>query len=100
MLSRRILNEVSLENNMACGVGACLCCVENTTEGNVCVCKEGPVLNIRVIMAALNVKINGLKLKNPVMTASGTFGYGLEFADFVPLDGRRHYGKAYYVACT
>jgi len=38
-------------------------------------------------MAALNVKINGLKLKNPVMTASGTFGYGLEFADFVPLDG-------------
>lgn len=38
-------------------------------------------------MADLNVKINGLCLKNPVMTASGTFGYGLEFADFVPLDG-------------
>lgn len=38
-------------------------------------------------MAALNVKINGLDLKNPVMTASGTFGYGLEFADFMPLDG-------------
>ena len=38
--------EVSLENKMACGVGACLCCVEKTTEGNVCVCKEGPVLNI------------------------------------------------------
>ena len=37
-------------------------------------------------MASLNVNINGLKLKNPVMTASGTFGYGLEFADFVPLD--------------
>lgn len=37
--------EVSLENRMACGVGACLCCVENTTEGHVCVCKEGPVLN-------------------------------------------------------
>lgn len=39
--------EVSLENMMACGVGACLCCVEDTTEGNVCVCKEGPVFNIR-----------------------------------------------------
>ena len=39
--------EVSLENMMACGVGACLCCVENTIEGNVCVCKEGPVLNIK-----------------------------------------------------
>ncbi|MBP9995283.1 MAG: dihydroorotate dehydrogenase electron transfer subunit [bacterium] len=38
--------EVSLENQMACGIGACLCCVENTTEGNVCVCKEGPVFNI------------------------------------------------------
>ena len=37
-------------------------------------------------MAALNVKINDLKLKNPVMTASGTFGYGLEYADFVPLE--------------
>ena len=37
-------------------------------------------------MADLNVKINDLRLKNPVMTASGTFGYGLEFADFVPLD--------------
>lgn len=38
--------EVSLENLMACGVGACLCCVENTTEGHVCVCKEGPIFNI------------------------------------------------------
>ena len=40
--------EVSLENVMACGVGACLCCVEDTTDhGNVCVCKEGPVFNIK-----------------------------------------------------
>lgn len=38
--------EVSLENKMACGVGACLCCVEDTKEGNVCVCKEGPVFSI------------------------------------------------------
>ena len=38
-------------------------------------------------MAALNVNINDLRLKNPVMTASGTFGYGLEFQDFMPLDG-------------
>lgn len=36
-------------------------------------------------MAALNVKINDIMFKNPVMTASGTFGYGLEFADLVPL---------------
>lgn len=37
-------------------------------------------------MAKLNVKINSLELKNPIMTASGTFGYGLEYSDFVPLD--------------
>lgn len=37
--------EASLENLMACGLGACLCCVEDTTEGNVCVCKEGPVFS-------------------------------------------------------
>ena len=38
-------------------------------------------------MARLNVKISNLELKNPVMTASGTFGYGLEFADLMPIDG-------------
>ena len=37
-------------------------------------------------MAALSVKIASLEMKNPVMTASGTFGYGLEFADLVALD--------------
>ena len=43
--SKGIACEVSLENTMACGVGACLCCVENITEGHVCVCKEGPVVD-------------------------------------------------------
>ena len=38
-------------------------------------------------MATLNVNIGAMHLKNPIMTASGTFGYGLEYADFVPLDG-------------
>ncbi|MCM1336384.1 MAG: dihydroorotate dehydrogenase electron transfer subunit [Candidatus Amulumruptor caecigallinarius] len=38
--------EVSLENMMACGLGACLCCVEKTVRGNVCVCTEGPVFDI------------------------------------------------------
>jgi len=37
-------------------------------------------------MAELKVNIGRLALKNPVMTASGTFGYGLEFQDFVQLD--------------
>ena len=38
--------EVSLENMMACGLGACLCCVEDTVDGHVCVCTEGPVFDI------------------------------------------------------
>lgn len=38
--------EVSLENEMACGLGACLCCVEKTVDGHLCVCTEGPVFNI------------------------------------------------------
>ena len=39
--------EASLENMMACGLGACLCCVEDTVDGHVCVCKEGPVFDTR-----------------------------------------------------
>lgn len=38
--------EVSLENMMACGIGACLCCVNETKEGHKCVCTDGPVFNI------------------------------------------------------
>lgn len=37
--------EASLENMMACGIGACLCCVTPTIRGNECVCTEGPVFN-------------------------------------------------------
>jgi len=44
--SRSIECQVSLENVMACGIGACLCCVEKTIKGNRCVCTEGPVFNI------------------------------------------------------
>lgn len=45
---REIPCEISLENTMGCGIGACLCCVEKTKdEGNVCVCTDGPVFNIK-----------------------------------------------------
>ena len=47
---QQITCEASLENLMACGVGACLCCVENTVRGHVCVCKEGPVFNINELL--------------------------------------------------
>ena len=35
---------------------------------------------------ALSVNIGGIRMQNPVMTASGTFGYGSEYADFVDLN--------------
>jgi dihydroorotate dehydrogenase electron transfer subunit len=41
--------EVSLENMMACGIGACLCCVTPTTSGHQCVCSDGPVFNTKVL---------------------------------------------------
>ena len=50
VVSRFALNhgkkcEVSLENMMACGIGACLCCVVETRHGNKCTCTEGPIFN-------------------------------------------------------
>jgi dihydroorotate dehydrogenase electron transfer subunit len=44
--SNNISCEVSLENLMACGFGICLCCIVDTTRGNICTCTEGPVFNI------------------------------------------------------
>ena len=43
---KNVFCEVSLENLMACGFGVCLCCIEPTVRGNLCVCTEGPVFNI------------------------------------------------------
>jgi len=42
--------EVSLENTMACGIGACLCCVTPTVNGHQCVCTEGPVFNSKELL--------------------------------------------------
>ena len=48
--------QASLENLMACGLGACLCCVEKVCDlatgdvHNLCVCKDGPVFDTKVLM--------------------------------------------------
>lgn len=42
-IDRNIPCELSLENTMACGIGACLCCVVRTDKGHQCVCTDGPV---------------------------------------------------------
>lgn len=46
-VSHGIECEVSLENTMGCGIGACLCCVQETKSGHKCVCTEGPVFNVK-----------------------------------------------------
>lgn len=48
--TKQIPTEVSLENIMACGIGACLCCVTETKSGNQCVCTEGPVFNVNELV--------------------------------------------------
>ncbi len=44
---RQVACEASLENLMACGFGVCLCCIQETSLGNLCVCTEGPVFNTK-----------------------------------------------------
>ena len=86
---------ISMENRMLCGVGACLGCTIQTKEGKKRVCKDGPVFDSDIIEfeqpAArrpslpegtepdLNVEIAGVKFRNPVFAASGTFGYAQNY---------------------
>ena len=88
---------LSMENRMACGVGACLGCTIKTTEGNKRVCKDGPVFDGDILIFEkgdpvrkgndgdsenepdLSVTIKGVKFRNPVIAASGTFGFGQNY---------------------
>jgi dihydroorotate dehydrogenase (NAD+) catalytic subunit len=91
---------LSMENRMACGVGACLGCTITTTEGNKRCCKDGPVFKGEILQFEppkdkpifgtekpgsefepdLSVKVAGVQFANPVIAASGTFGYGSEYS--------------------
>lgn len=94
-----IRSYLSMENRMACGVGACLGCTIVTTEGNKRCCKDGPVFDGNILdftppankpirlepldahtKPDLSVTIAGVPFANPVIAASGTFGYGSEYA--------------------
>ena len=73
--------QLSLEARMGCGFGACMGCTCETTHGSKRVCKDGPgVHKGGDRMAATAVTLCGIELENPVIPASGTFGYGQEFA--------------------
>ena len=94
---------LSMEAHMACGVGVCLGCVIDTTEGKKRCCKEGPVFDGNILIFKpvtevagikvqprrqplpagqepdLSVTIKGVKFQNPVIGSSGTFGFGVEY---------------------
>ncbi len=89
---------LSVEKHMACGVGACLGCTIQTTDGMLRVCKDGPVFNAKILQFKKNqnpqkrnaplaptekpdvsVQIAGVHFKNPVIAASGTFGFGQNY---------------------
>ena len=94
---------LSMEAHMACGVGVCLGCVIDTTEGKKRCCKEGPVFDGDILIfnpvtevagikvqprreplaqgqePDLSVNIGGVILPNPVIGSSGTFGFGVEY---------------------
>lgn len=99
-----VCSYLSMENRMACGVGACLGCTITTTEGNKRCCKDGPVFSGEILQFEppknkpvfgsaksqdgkfgefepdLSVEVAGVKFANPVIAASGTFGYGSEYS--------------------
>ena len=76
---------ISMEENMACGVGACLGCTVKTKKGYKGYVKKGLSFRQRILYG-FNCKHWKAETKNPVMTASGTFGYGEEYSEFVDLN--------------
>ena len=94
---------LSMEAHMACGVGVCLGCVIDTTEGKKRCCKEGPVFDGDILIfkpitevAGIKVQprreplaegqepdlsftLKGVKFQNPVIGSSGCFGFGVEY---------------------
>lgn len=94
---------LSMESRMACGVGVCLGCTIDTTEGKKRCCKDGPVFDSRILpfekpsdtvagikvqprreplagKPDLSVDIAGVHFNNPVIGCSGTFGFGTEYS--------------------
>ena len=86
---------ISMEHRMLCGLGACLGCTIETTEGLKRCCKDGPVFDAKILNFPkpeprrkplfenenpdLSVKIAGVEFKNPVIASAGTFAFGQNY---------------------
>lgn len=99
--------EVSMEERMGCGFGACMGCTIETPWGPKRVCKDGPVFDATLMTdfkgngtpaptlprdrkldgaPSVSSDLCGFKLKNPIVPASGTFGFGKEFSEIYNLN--------------
>lgn len=99
--------EVSMEERMGCGFGACMGCTIETPWGPKRVCKDGPVFDAVMMKEfkgngaippalprdreldgepSVATELCGITLKNPIVPASGTFGFGKEFSEIYDLD--------------
>ncbi len=86
---------ISMEHRMLCGLGACLGCTIETTEGLKRCCKDGPVFDAKILNFPkpgprrkpleaseepdLSVDIAGVHFKNPTIASAGTFAFGQNF---------------------
>lgn len=99
--------EVSMEERMGCGFGACMGCTIETPWGPKRVCKDGPVFDAILMKdykgngaippalprerkaddsPTISTNLCGIQLRNPIIPASGTFGFGKEFSDIYDLN--------------
>ena len=92
-LAREVLEaELSLEEPMACGVGVCLGCVVELEDGHLVPVVQGRAgvpdgsagAGVVAMSVELSTRVGALALANPILTASGTFGYGLDLLDLCP----------------
>lgn len=86
---------ISMEHRMLCGLGACLGCMVETSEGLKRCCKDGPVFDSKILEFPkpparrkpldkdeepdISTEIAGIKFKNPTIASAGTFAYGHNF---------------------
>lgn len=86
---------ISMEHRMLCGLGACLGCTIETSEGLKRCCKDGPVFDAKILNFPkpeprrkplfenenpdLSVKIAGVEFKNPVIASAGTFAFAQNY---------------------
>lgn len=101
------IGEVSMEERMGCGFGACMGCTIETQWGPKRVCKDGPVFSAALMTEfngnqtpaptlprnrnldgepSVKTELCGIELKNPVIPASGTFGFGQEFSQIYDIN--------------